>query len=137
MATITSLLFYLPTESTTMSWAGTTVTATIVGRMGLLLNLDLDETMHWKANIRMYPNTDTYSGGNIQTTGIRIYDISEPSDVMTFRVYFPGSPTEAATPSPTASPTTEAPTDAPTFSPTTTPTCSYIHSASYVITNRF
>jgi len=81
--------------------------------------------------VSMYPNTDSYSGGNIETTDIRIWAISDLGDYMTFRVEIPGSPWVSAfsQPTPTDEPTwnpttspTELPTDAPSKSPTGTPT---------------
>jgi hypothetical protein len=59
----------------------------------------------------MYPNTDAYSGGVIQSTGVRIYDISELGEIMSFRVEIPGS-VPPPTPGPGASSSAEP------FSPT-------------------
>jgi hypothetical protein len=42
--------------------------------------------------VSMYPNTDSYRGGVIKNTGIRIFDISEVGEVMSFRVAIPGCP---------------------------------------------
>lgn len=96
------------------------------------------------SQLRMYPNTDSYGRGIIKRTDIRIYDISEPGDYMTFKVEIPGTsyvplpdrfsvddeptdpPTESPTFGPTESPTdpppTESPTDSPTRSPSDPPT---------------
>lgn len=88
--------------------------------------------------ISRYPNTDSYSGGNIQQTGIRIFDISANGNYMTFKAQFPGSPfpdsfsmkedpTDPPTDGPTFAPTdfpTEPPTVSPTDSPTSSPTVS-------------
>jgi M6 family metalloprotease-like protein len=60
-----------------------------------------------------YPNTDSYQGGNIQSTGITITDFSAAGDTMTFRVEGLGGGTAAApsTPPPVAaSVTTPSPT---------------------------
>lgn len=75
-----------------------------------------------------YPNTDSYQNGIIQRTGIRIYDISELGEIMTFRVDVPGSPidSEGSTPFPVeptvqpSRPPTELPTKQPTLSPLVT-----------------
>uniref|UniRef100_A0A7S4NEC6 Peptidase M6-like domain-containing protein n=1 Tax=Odontella aurita TaxID=265563 RepID=A0A7S4NEC6_9STRA len=33
-----------------------------------------------------YPNTDSYRNGNIQRTGVRLYDFGPPGEIMSFRV---------------------------------------------------
>jgi hypothetical protein len=80
--------------------------------------------------VSMYPNTDSYSGGVIKNTGIRIYDISDVGEVMSFRVEIPGSvlaptplpmPRRPSTPLPTLTPTSS-PTPSPTQWPTQWPT---------------
>jgi M6 family metalloprotease-like protein len=67
----------------------------------------------------MYPNTDAYSGGDIQSTGVRIYDISELGEIMSFRVEMPGS-----VPSPAPSPIAPSPTRTPTVASTKSPSTS-------------
>ena len=82
------------------------------------------------SQVSMYPNTDSYSGGVIKNTGIRIYDISDVGEVMSFSVEIPGSavpPTPSRTSRPTSLPTaspTSRPTSSPTLRPTALPTAS-------------
>lgn len=87
-----------------------------------------------------YPNTDTYSNGIIQRTGITIDAFSASGPTMSFRVLFENDappptinptprpslmPTPRPTPNPTPQPipvSTSRPTDFPTFEPTLNPT---------------
>jgi M6 family metalloprotease-like protein len=105
-----------------------------------------------------YPNTDSYQGGNIVSTGIDITNIRFADDnngaKMAFDIAFPVAVTESPTPSPTESPTsapsesptrtqtasptkspTSSPTSAPTKSPTTSPTESPTKSPTSAPTN--
>lgn len=49
-----------------------------------------------------FPNTDSYQGGNLAQTGIRIFDISASGTTMTFRVSFLTTTTTTTTPTTTA-----------------------------------
>jgi M6 family metalloprotease-like protein len=62
-----------------------------------------------------YPNSNAYRLGVIQTTNVKIYDISPSGNIMTFRVSGVSPPTAEPTKSPAAPP------DPPSFSPSATP----------------
>ena len=49
-----------------------------------------------------YPNTDSYQSGNIKPTGIRIYDIQQEGENISFQIDIPGSISDAPTKSPVA-----------------------------------
>jgi len=59
-----------------------------------------------------FPNTDAYQGGNVRSSGISIYDITQEGDLMHFTVKVPGS----NVPSPTSPPVPQ-PTEAPDRKP--------------------
>lgn len=67
-------------------------------------------------NTGPFPNTDSYKGGNVVQTGVRITDISASGTVMSFRV-------TGISPGGTASPS-KSPTTSPTMSPSTSPSTS-------------
>ena len=75
----------------------------------------------------VYPNTDSYQGGNIVETGIEIMNVGTPGATLTFDVVIPvppPPPTKSPTRKPTMSPTkriTKSPTKAP-IKVTKTPT---------------
>lgn len=74
-------------------------------------------------NFTGYPNTNSYSFGIIQQTGIRIYNISRSDVIMTFCVSGLSQTTSPSPPTQTAAPTQSTPaptTSIPTFSPTKT-----------------
>eukprot|EP00550_Attheya_septentrionalis_P008513 CAMPEP_0198287054 /NCGR_PEP_ID=MMETSP1449-20131203/5991_1 /TAXON_ID=420275 /ORGANISM="Attheya septentrionalis, Strain CCMP2084" /LENGTH=1128 /DNA_ID=CAMNT_0043984949 /DNA_START=159 /DNA_END=3545 /DNA_ORIENTATION=+ len=63
--------------------------------------------MYADGTTAQYPNTDTYSGGNVAHTMIRIFDISESQEQMSFSVglHEGGVPTASPTKAPTMNPT--------------------------------
>ena len=74
----------------------------------------------------VYPNTDSYQGGKVYSTGLGLLDIQEGTDSLSFQVQF-SDPTLAPTISmaPTISHAPAAvPTNPPTLSPTNFPTVS-------------
>ena len=73
----------------------------------------------------IYPNTNTYRRGLIMQSDIRIYDISESADTMSFSIegFAKGEPaappTSLSTPSPSVPPPIPLPTSPPTLPPPT------------------
>eukprot|EP00571_Detonula_confervacea_P010624 CAMPEP_0172307488 /NCGR_PEP_ID=MMETSP1058-20130122/8325_1 /TAXON_ID=83371 /ORGANISM="Detonula confervacea, Strain CCMP 353" /LENGTH=1288 /DNA_ID=CAMNT_0013019663 /DNA_START=93 /DNA_END=3959 /DNA_ORIENTATION=+ len=63
-----------------------------------------------------FPNTEAYQDGNVEGTGIRIFEFGNGGDTMTFRVNGLGKPI----PPPTAKPVTNAPSKQPSNSPVVT-----------------
>ena len=76
------------------------------GRYDLEENLDVNAGVLWSDNSTLSelgpgyggyvnPNTDSYRGGNITQTGIRIYDFSASGNIMTFKVAGVSQPSPA------------------------------------------
>lgn len=76
-----------------------------------------------------YPNTDSYQNGHIRQSGLRIFDFTQSSNKMRFRVEgIPSMPEPTKSPSsrpsslPTSNPSTRRPTKLPSSLPTSNPT---------------
>ena len=80
------------------------------------------------AAVATYPNTDSYQGGQVRSTGIHLGGFSASGDVMTLLLTLVGGgdpdrdETPARTANPIPYPATEAPTEDPTKAPTEGPT---------------
>lgn len=81
-----------------------------------------------KSGNSVYPNTDSYQNGLIRQSGLRIYDFTQSSNKMRFRVEgIPSMPEPTKRPSsrpsslPTSKPSTTRPTKLPSSLPTSSP----------------